>query len=370
MFNTITNRQMAFIFVLMLTSYSVVIIPKYMATSAGTGAWVVLLVTSIVFGLFSMVIVSLNNMFHGKTLFEYSAQLITKPGAYLITIVYILYFFSIIVILVSQQAQLLKSNFFIKTPDFVFPLLGILLYCYIAAKGITTMARLCEMIGIVFVVTAVSVHTIMLFEGHILRILPLFNPDDLGDYAEGFTKAVTPFLPISLLFAIPFTQKNKTAKKPAFFTLVGIGLFYILVVYTTIMMVGLNDIAHYDDAVIVAIRNVELEFLDFVARMDILYMTVGFAGLFMGISILMTLVTDFLCRMFKSVKRMAIVIALGILTLASFFVVRGLEGFGQFADEAETVIGVVLCLIVPTALLIIAKLKKRSKKRKSKATAS
>lgn len=362
---------MTFIFVLMLTSYSVIILPKYMATSAGTGAWIVLLVASVIFGLFAMVIVSLNNMFHGKTLFEYAPQLITKPGAYLITALYVLYFFSIIVILVDQQAVFLKTSFLPKSPEWAFPLFGIPLYCYIASKGITTMARLCELVGIVFVFTAVAVHIIMFFEGDVSRILPLFNADDIGDYAEGFTKAVTPFLPISLLFAIPFTQKNKAAKKTAFFTLVGIGLFYILIVYTTIMMIGLSSIAHYDDALIVAIRNMEPKYLRVVARLDILYMTVGFAGLFMGISILMTLVTDFLCRMLSGVKRIKIVIALGIVTFATFLVVIGIEGFEQFADEAETFIGVVLCMVVPTALLIIAKLKnsgKKNKKNSAKAT--
>lgn len=201
----------------MLTSYSVVILPKYMAVSAGTGAWIVLLLTAVVIGLFTMVIIGLNNMFHGKTLFEYAGALISKPGAYLLTILYVLYFFYVIVLLVFEQATLLKANFFLRSPDWAFPLFSIPLFCYIAAKGITTMARLCEIIGIVFAVTALSVHIIMMFEGDINRILPLFNPQEIGNYAEGFTKSVTPFLPISLLLAIPFTQKNSKAKKTASF---------------------------------------------------------------------------------------------------------------------------------------------------------
>lgn len=55
MANSITNRQMFFILVLTLTSYSVVDISRAMAKSAGTGGWLTILATSIIFGLTVMI---------------------------------------------------------------------------------------------------------------------------------------------------------------------------------------------------------------------------------------------------------------------------------------------------------------------------
>ena len=57
MTNTITNRQMAFILFLTLTCYTIVTISKDMAESAGTGSWLTILVTALIFGLVAMGIV-------------------------------------------------------------------------------------------------------------------------------------------------------------------------------------------------------------------------------------------------------------------------------------------------------------------------
>lgn len=86
MTNSITNRQMFFILVLTLTSYSIVDISRAMAKSAGTGGWITILATSIIFGLAAMVIVYLNNLFKGKILFDYSKVLVGKAVTYSITV--------------------------------------------------------------------------------------------------------------------------------------------------------------------------------------------------------------------------------------------------------------------------------------------
>lgn len=359
---------MFFILVLTLTSYNVITIAKEMAVSAGTGAWLTLLVTSLFFGLVAVVIASLNNRFQGKTLFEYSAQLVSRPGSYIVSFVFLLYFLFITVLLVTQEAKVLKEDFFPKTPLWVFPLVSIPVFCYIANKGITTIARLCELVGIIFICTALFVHILMLTEGRLSYILPLFNPDEIGDYAKATEKAITAFIPISVLFAIPFTQKNgNKSKKVAFFSLITIGLFYILVVMSSIMKVGLNDIAHYEDSLIVAIRDTEPEFLEIITRLDILYLTVGFAGLFMGISVLMTAMVEFLCRMFKKIRRPIIVAAVGIVIFGLYLVTSSISGYVEFSVESEMYFALVFSVLIPIVLWVIALIKSSKRKEKKNA---
>ena len=366
--NTITNRQMFFILVLTLTSNNVITIAKDMAVSAGTGAWLTLLATSVFFGLVAVVIVSLNNRFHGKTLFEYSAQLITRPGSYILICLYILYFLFITLLLVTQEAKVLKVDFFPKTPLWVFPALSLPVFCYIANKGITTIARLCEFIGIIFICTAVFVHILMLTEGKVNRILPLINPDEIGEYAKATEMAVPAFIPIGMLFAIPFTKKNgNKSKKIAFFSLIAIGLFYILIVISSIMKVGLNDIAHYEDSLIIAIRDTAPRFLEVITRLDILYLTVGFTGLFMGISVLLTAIVEFLCRMFKNVRRPVIVTIVGIVTFGLYLLTSGIRGYVEFSIESEVYFALVFSVVIPFILWVIAAVRKPKRKEKNNA---
>ena len=300
MINTITNRQMFFIILLTLTSYSIINVPKDMAASAGTGSWLVLFLASILAGLVAVIIVSLNNRFHGKMLFEYSAQLITQPGSYLLSLIYVVYFIFHIVFLVTLEAKLLKADFFPRSPLWAFPLFSIPVFCFIANKGINTISRLCELVGIVFIITGSFVHIIMLAEGDVNNILPLFNAQEIEDYARSFKHVYLPYAPLSVLLAIPLTQKNgNKSKKTAFFSLIAIGLFYILIVVNSVMKVGLNDIVKYDDSLIVAIRDTAPKFLEVVARLDILFLTVGFTGLFMGIAIIMTVIVNIFVEFLK-----------------------------------------------------------------------
>ena len=222
---------MFFILVIALTGYSVVTISKEMVQAAGTGAWIPVIITSLVFALTGMVIVSLNNMFKGKTLIEYAPALITKPGMYIVAFFYLFYFLFILVYLVNQFAELLKIDFFLNTPLWVFPAAAIPVCCYIAYKGITNVARLAEIFGVVYFITGNLVHIVMTLEGKVNRLLPLFNAEEIGNYLSGLQYSILPFLGVEILLMIPLTAKNgKKAKKTIFWTVIVIGLFYVFIV--------------------------------------------------------------------------------------------------------------------------------------------
>jgi spore germination protein len=361
--NTITNRQLFFILAVTLTCYSVVVISKEMAEKAGTGAWLTILATSLVFALAAGVIVSLNNMFQGQMLFDYAPTLVTKPVTYMLSIYYVLYFMFILVFLITGFSKLLRADFFPKSPLWSFPLLGLPVFCYIAHKGVTNVARLAEIIGAAFLVTGTFVHIVMATEGEVNRILPLFNPQKIGRYIEGFKSSIFPFLGIEVLLAFPLAQKK--GKKPvrtAILALMTVALFYILIVETSIMKLGLNDIVHYKDALIVAIRDTAPAFMEIIARLDILYLTVGFAGLFVGISIVMTAITEYLHRMLPKLSRLAVVIALGVVTYALFLLVSGIKRYEAFSTTLGTYLGLFGAIVIPLVLFIIAKAKKNNQK--------
>lgn len=313
MTNSITNRQMFFILVLTLTSYSVVDISRAMAKSAGTGGWITILATSIIFGLAAMVIVYLNNLFKGKMLFDYSKMLVGRAAAHSIIVFYILYFLLIVVFLILSMGKLLKADFFPRTPIWAMMLISVPVFYFIAFKGITTIARMCEIFGVVFLVIAITVHIFMISQGKIVNIRPIFNSADIGKYIKAIKESIFPFLGIEVLLAIPMTQRNaKRGVRTAFFAVFFIGLFYILIVESSIMIVGINDIVNYNDSLIIAIRDMSLSFLDFLERFDILFLTIGFMGMYMGISIVITVIVEYLCKIFVRTKRLTIVIVLGV----------------------------------------------------------
>ena len=145
---------------------------------------------------------------------------------------------------------------------------------------------------------------------------------------QGFKPAIFPFLGIEVLLIIPFTRQNgKKSIRTAFFTVLAIGLFYILVVESCIMKVGINDIINYTDPLIVAIRDTAPRRMQFFSRLDILYLTIGFSGIFMGISIVLMAIVEYLCRMFPRARRMAVVISVCVVTYGLFLLASGINGY-------------------------------------------
>ncbi len=357
------------VLIITLTCYSVIVIPKVMAESAGTGNWITLILTALIFGVAAVIIVSLNSMFQGKMLFEYAPQIIGKPATYIVVIFYVMYFFFIVVYLVTMNARLLKADFFPQTPLWSFPLIGIPVFCFIANKGITNVSRLAELIGVVFIITAIFVHLIMVSQGKISRIQPFFNAAEIKNYVEAFKYSIFPFLGIELLLAIPLTKKNgKKAKRTAFLTIMFIGLFYIFLVESCIMKVGLNDIVNFKDALIVAIRDTSPEKIVIFTRMDILYLTIGFSALFVGFSIVIAVIAEYLSRIFNNIKKSMIITIIGIITYIIFFLVKDLAKYEQFVEDIGTYLGLMTCFVIPVCLLFLAKIRKVQKKGKRNAS--
>jgi spore germination protein len=149
--------------------------------------------------------------------------------------------------------------------------------------------------------------------------------------------------------------KNKNAPKTAFLTLLFIGLFYVLIVEGTIMMLGINNTILLNDSFIEAIKIVDAPVIE---RLDIFYLTFGLASLFSGMIIVFAAVLEYTCRIFPKVKRYILVIIIGVV----FFI---LCMFALNIKDTEKVFGSFGCyliltssFLIPTTVFIIAKVKK------------
>ena len=299
--NSVTNRQIAFIVFLTLTTNTTIALPKVMAETAGRSSWIPILIVAVFFAVAVVVITKLNNMFQNRVMFDYSQEIVGKFFSYLITTYFLIYFLIVGTYLNLKLIEFLKSNFLPQTPQPVMFLIGIALFGYVAYKGITNIARGFEIIGISFLIVTVGISILMLTEGLLYNILPFYNASDIKEFAQAMKKLVLPFGGIEILFIIPFTQKNKNAPRIAFFTVLLIGLFYVLVVEGTFIILGINNTIALNDSFIEAIKIVKIPILE---RTDIFYLTFGLTSLFAGIIIVFTAVTEFACRMFAKVKRL------------------------------------------------------------------
>lgn len=357
--NTITNRQMVFILFLTLTSITIITIPKTIAEKAGVGGWATLLLTALMFGLLVMVIASLNSMYRGKMLYDYSRELLGKAFAVIFAVFYSLYFLMVSAYLCTSMASMLKANFLLETPLWAFVLVSLPVFGYVAYKGVTNIARLFEFYGVIFILAMTVVHGVMLYQGETDNIRPLFVPSETGKYLAAVKDTIIGFLGIEVLTITPFSLKrSKKAPRVAFLTLIAVGFAYVLVVETSIMMVGIHEITFYEYPLINAIRQIVLHYIEFLRRVDIVYLTLGVMGIVAGISMVYLAIVEYVCRLFPRAARWLVVVIVGfaifLLSLEGF----GILDFRHIAVQLITYGGLLAAGVIPVSLWIVAKVKR------------
>jgi len=332
-----------------------------MAETSGRSSWIPIIIASVIFGAAIVIITKLNNMHQKKALFDYSQEIVGKFFTYLIALYFLIYYLIIGLYLKLKFIGLLKSNFLPNTPEFVILLFGITLFGYVAYKGITNVARGCEIIGISFLIITVGICILMIAEGIHFNILPFYNTSETKKFAETMKKLILPFGGIDILLIIPFTAKNRKAPKTAFLTLLLIGVFYVLIVEGTFMVLGVNNTIALNDSFIEAMKVVEMPIIE---RTDVFYLTFGLTSLFAGMIIVFTVVTEFACRIFAKVKRHIMVMIIGVVFFILCLFGMNIKDYNELFASYATILTLISSLLIPTTLFTVAKIKRRAQRKK------
>lgn len=356
----VTNRQMFFIIFLTLTTYTTIDLPKIMAKTAGRSSWIFIIIASIVFGISAVMITRLNSIHQGEVFYDYSQRLIGKPLSYALAWYYMLMFLAIGIYLKLKLVILLKSNFLPQTPQVIMLIVGIALFGYVAYKGITNVARMFEIIGFLFIIVTIAICICLIIKGMVYNIMPLYTVSETENLVATFKDLITPFTGLCALFVIPFTKINKKASRLAFLTTIFIGLFYILIVESTIMILGINNTMMLNDSFIEAVKVVEFPIIE---RMDIFYLTFGLTSLFAGLIIVFTVILEFACKLFKNVRRGVMVAIIDIVFFLICLFALQLADVKTVYESFGPYMVLFSGIIIPTILLIISYVKRAKSRR-------
>jgi hypothetical protein len=209
---------------------------------------------------------------------------------------------------------------------------------------------------------AAVIYVTMLIQGDFNYLLPLFNASDTGKYIAATKEALPSFLGIEVLTIIPMTKRNKKASRTSFFTLVGLGLFYILDVYGSYAMIGVNEIVYHQYPLIDAVRLVEYPAIEFLQRVDVSYMTFGFVRIFICEGIIYIAMVELLCKMLPKAKRLVIVLLSGAAIIAVSMALLMVNDAPEILRSTLSFAAIFTVFVIPLTLLLIAKVKKRGKK--------
>jgi len=313
------------------------------------------MIAALFFALCALLIVRLNSAFPGMMLYDYSRQIMGKVVAYALAVYFALYFLLVAVHLNIQLTDVLRVEFYPKTPHWAILMVTVLVTGSIAHRGVTNVGRFFELIGAVFVVTAVMTHVVMITQGSLQEILPLFRASQIPKYLAGTKDVEISFLGVELLLVFPLSGKKiRRSTAVAFLSVLFVGLFYVFVMESCIMMLGMESSKNYNFALIEAIKQIDNPILE---RFDMLYLTVGFSGLVAGLCGVYLALVEFVVRLFKKGHRPLIVACVGLLIVALCVTAEVLKAPQELFETALQISGLFSALLIPAILLLTAKVR-------------
>lgn len=358
---TLTNKQIAFVIFQIVVGYGIVGLPKKIAELGGTGGWITLLISTLIFIFITNMFLYLGVTHKNETLYEYSESLVGKYVSKLIVVIYIIYFTLFSSALIRISSETLKITVFEKTPTTPFIISFYLILFYTIIKRLRVFARLSEIYGLIFIIAIFIIQFIMFTSGDLINLRPLMVIEDIPTYFSSIPKVLFSFYGVEIITIIPLcTKNNKNVFKYSSIMMAFIGFLYIIIVESCISLMGADNIIYYKDALFVAIRRLDISYLEFLRRPDGIFITAWLMSL-----ICTTIGTAygaivFLSKLFNKLSFNLITFAY---ILVSYFICMMPKTLFQAQDMITFInnFGVIPVFIIPLILSIITMVKNHNK---------
>jgi spore germination protein len=361
MTNFLTNKQISFILYCIIIGYGIINLPKNAAEAVGTGMWLTLLITTIIFMFITYMITYLQYIFEGETIFEYSKRLVGKTITFLFIIIMLIYFFIYFSMIIRLYGEIIKLILLFNTPVAAISLLFFIVIGYALTKGINVIARICELYGLLNLLGFIFINLILLTRGKYVNTRPLFVLENLTTYLKGVKEMVFPFLGMEALLFIPISRtQNKKIFKYTTFMVGFIGVFYIFVAESTVAIVGVEAVQLLKESVFSVVRGVDIYYLEFLRRLDGIYIIFWTMNILCAVSLWGYGITLFTSKIIKKIKFNFIAVAVTILSYI-------ISQIPKTKDQVELIIkynaylGIVVSVAIPGILLVITRVKKYDK---------
>lgn len=359
--NSLTNRQIAFIVYCSIVGFGIVNIPRDVVDAGETGGWVTIIILTLIFMAVAYVANYISYVSEGNDLYEYCKIVTGKFFAYIVLIIFTIYFFIPVSMVARIYSETVRITILPKTPSWTIALFLFIVVYYALKKGLIVIARVCETYGIINFIGNIFMGIILFTQGKSINLRPAFVKEDMLTYITGMPKLVFAFLGIEMLFFIPF---NKTNNKNSFKYTIGIigliGGLYILLAESVISVVGADTVMLYKAALFNIVRGVDVQYLEIFRRLDGIYVIIWTFNIFCSVSLWgygsVTCVNKFFGSSQSGDKTIYVII------LA--FIVSQIPGSTNSVENLlkyNGYLGYITAFIIPGILLIIMKVKKNDK---------
>jgi spore germination protein len=339
--------------------YAVLSIPKSIAENAGTGGWMVVIVGVIIIIVLAYMFVYIGTAFPNKTIDEYMPLLTGKFISYLVLIIFAVYTLFICGLIARMTSETIKLTMLINTPIWAISTILIIVPFYTMTKNLVSMARICEIFGMIIIIFGITIFITLLFTGKITNIKPFFNFSDLKFFdsllAIGFSLTGLEILPV-----IPMNSNRKEISRNVLFIQLIIGFMYLLIIESCISVMGVDSIVQYDETVFATMRRIEVDGLQFLKRLDGVFLIIWLLSLYCTVLLEGYITVHLFTKLFKCKNQNLIVLIVFILSMIICLTPQSMIITKSILDSIGY-IGIVINIALPLLLFSILLFKKYKK---------
>lgn len=336
-----------------------------LGSSAKQDAWITILL-GLAFGLLLFLIYYRLYVFYPDLpLTSYLQEILGKWLGRMIGVVYSIYFMYIATRVMRDFGDLLTSTIYTNTPLFVVNTLMILTITYAIHKGIEVIARVGQLYFAVIYFLAIIGMLLIVFSGliHLENLRPFLENGWKPIFMTTFRETITfPFGEmIVFTMLLPFLNEKKKAKLVCIGGMILAGINITLTTIINIASLGVDSFTQSTFPLLSTISKIQIA--EFIERLDVFFMLYLVIGGFFKVTIFYYAAVMGAADIFQFKNQRKLVFPIGFiiliasLTIASNFSEHLLEGLKFVPYYIQWPIQI----IIPSILLIIAFIKKKTK---------
>jgi spore germination protein len=352
----IGQREITVAVASMIIGVGILTLPRLVSQATqGSDGWISIAMAGCLAIFFAWIVAKLAARFPKKTFFEYTSAIVTKPVAYVLTLLFGVHFLLFVAYESRAIAGVSKQYLFDRTPVEVVAFVFLLVVIYAVSGSRVALLR----INLLFLPIVLTVACVMQFMNlgflEIGNLKPFFKTEWSGIFA-GTKESVLSFLGFEImLFYVALMNRPKDAPKAA---IIGISiplLLYLLLHLTVIGVLSHRVTMNVIYPTIEIAKEVEVPG-GFFERFESVFFTIWIMTIFNTTAMAYDVAVMALSSIFRKVKKITWLFMLSpliyiISMLPQSYVQQ--SNFGMFISYS----GIVFAILIPLGLLLIAKMR-------------
>jgi len=234
----IGGRQATFLMITMIFATVILFVPAIASKHARQDAWISIVLATVAGLLIARLVTTLGLRFPGKTIFEFTGEIIGWWPGKLVGLLYVWWFLHMNALVIREFGSFLDAAFMPDTPIIIFNLVVVAIAAYAVRNGLEVFTRASEIflpliLGLIIVIVLLASK-----DTDLSRLLPIFDTG-AGNIVKGAVAPLSWFGEIAAItVVIPYLNKPREAHRVAAVAVLVSGFFFTLMVMATLSIFG------------------------------------------------------------------------------------------------------------------------------------